>query len=142
MELPLRLLVSAVVVGLTAPVFVSGLSAVEAAQASERAAGAVDALVRAAQDFYLAGGGAQTMPVDLAGGVTVRVESVTIGDAPGGPRATTATYKLSGQPPVFLLTDPPVPMAADGGPLHLGPGAHIVRVSFDGEGPVRLAVVG
>jgi type II secretory pathway pseudopilin PulG len=142
MELPLRLLVSAIVVGVTAPAVVSGLSAVETAQASERAAAAVDALVRAAQDFYLAGGGAQAIPVDLGGGVTVRVESVTIGDAPGGPRATTAAYTLSGQPPVFLRTDPPVPMAGDAGPLRLGAGAHVVRVSFEGQGPVRLAVVG
>lgn len=142
MELPLRLFVSSVVVGLTAPAVLSGLAAVEAAQASERAAAAVDALVRAAQDFYLAGGGAQAIRVDLGGGVTVHVESVTVGDAPGGPLATTATYTLSGQLPVFLLTDPPVPMAGDAGPLRLGPGPHVVRVAYEGEGPVRLAVVG
>jgi len=142
MELPLRLLVAAVVVGITVPTIVSGLSAYEAQQISLQAAQAIDAVFRAAQDFYSAGGGAQTIPVDLSGGVSVRLEYATIGDAPGGSRATTGTYKLSGQPPVFLLSDPPVPMTADGGPLRLGPGRHRVLVSYPGEGPVRLAVTG
>ncbi len=141
MELPLRVLVAAVVVGLTLPAIVSGLSAVEAAQVSARAEAAVDAIVRAAQDFYLAGGGAQTLRVDCSGGTTVRLESVSVGDVPGGPLATSARYKVSGQPAVFLLADPPVPMAADGGPLRLGPGRHTVSVSYEGVGPVRLAVV-
>jgi len=141
MELPLRLLVSAVVVGLTVPPVLSGLSAHEAGQVSVRVERGVDAIVRAAEDLYVAGGGAETIRVDLGGGVTVRVEYVVLGDAVGGPRAATGAYKLSGQQSVFLLSDPPVPMTGDGGPLHLGPGRHAVRVSYEGAGPVRLAVV-
>ena len=142
MELPLRLLVSAVVVGLTLPAFVSGLSAYEAAQVSVRVQQGIDAIVRGAEDLFVAGGGAQTIHVDFGGGVTVRVEYVVLGDVPGGPRAPTATYKLTGQGPVFLLSDPPVPMAGTAGPLRLGPGSHAVRVSYEGDGPVRLSVVG
>jgi len=142
MELPLRLLVSAVVVGLTVPAVLSGLSAYEAGQMSVRVEQGIDAIVRAAEDFYLAGGGAQTIRVDLDGGATVHVEYVIVGDAAGGPRATTAAYKLTGQQAVFLLSNPPVPMTGDQGPLRLGPGRHSVRVSYEGEGPVRLAVVG
>ncbi|HYS71517.1 MAG TPA: hypothetical protein VEM95_03750 [Thermoplasmata archaeon] len=141
MELPLRLLIGAVVVGLTVPTILSGLNAYEVQQVSLQAARAVDAIVRAAQDFYLAGGGAETIPVDLGGGVSVRVEYVSLGDGPDGPRATTATYKLTGQQAVFLLTDPPVPMSGGEGPLGLGPGRHVVRVAYAGDGPVRLAVV-
>ena len=141
MELPLRLLVSVAVVGLTAPAVLGGLSVYEAEQASGRATEAVDRIVRTAQAFYLAGDGAEDVRVDLGGGVTSRVEYVMIGDAPGGARAPSASYKVSGQAAAFVLADPPVPMAGDGGPLRLGPGAHTVRVSYDGFGPVRLAEV-
>jgi hypothetical protein len=141
MELPLRLLISVAVAGLTAPAVLGGLSAYEAEAASASAMRAIDAVVRAAQAFYLAGDGAEDVRVDLGGGVTARVEFVSIGDAPGGARMPTASYKVSGQAVAFLLTDPPVPMAADGGPLRLGTGPHTVRVSYDGSGPVRLVEV-
>lgn len=140
MELPLRVLVSAVVVGLATPAILGGLSAYESHQASLRALQAIEAIVRAAQAFFFAGGGADEIRVDLSGGVTARIEHVTIGDAPGGPRSPSATYKVSGQSEAFLLADPPVPMAGDGGPLRLGPGRHTVRIAYEGEGPVRLVV--
>jgi len=141
MELPLRLLVSVAVAGLAVPAIVGGLSAYETGSASERALQAIDAVVRVAQSLYLAGDGAEDVRVDLGGGVTARVEYVSIGDAPGGARMPTASYKISGEAVAFLLADPPVPMATDGGPLLLAAGAHTVRVSYDGEGPVRLAEV-
>lgn len=141
MELPLRLLVSVSVVALTAPAVLGGLSAYEAEAASERAVRAVEAVVRTAQALYLAGDGAEDVRVDLGGGVTARVEYVSIGDAPDGRMVAAASYQISDQAAAFLLSDPPVPMAADGGPLRLGPGVHTVRVSYDGSGPVRLAEV-
>ena len=140
MDLPFRLLVSAVVVGLTVPTIVAGLSAYEAAHVSRTAELAIDAIVRVAQRLYLAGGGAEDVVVDLGGGVTAKVEYARVGDAPGGPLAPSAAYKVSGQPEVFLLADPPVPMAGVGGPLHLGPSRSVVRVSYEGAGPVALAV--
>src|SRR3989304_6223023 len=84
MELPLRLLVAAVVVGLTVPAIHGGLNAYETAQASRTAEVAIDAVVRVAQRLYLSGGGAQDVVVDLSGGVTARVEYVRIGDTAGG----------------------------------------------------------
>src|SRR3972149_6646132 len=117
MDLPLRLLVSAAVVGLTAPAVLGGLAAYEAGHASLQASQAIEAVVRAAQAFYLAGDGAEDVRVDLGGGgtrgargggVPARVEYVAIGDAPGGPRAPSAAYKVSGQPEVFVLADPAV----------------------------------
>lgn len=140
MELPLRLLVSAVVSGLTIPAILGGLNTYEVHRASAQAEGAIDAIVRTAQAFYFAGGGSQIVRVDLTGGITANVEHVEVGDGPGGPRAPSATYKVTGLPAVFLLSDPPVPMAGEGGPLRLGPGVHAVRVSFEGDGPVHLAV--
>ena len=142
MELPLRLLVSSVVVGLTLPAVVSGFSALEYAQLSVRVTEGLDAIVHAAQDFYLAGGGAQTVRVDFGGAVTVHVEYITIGDARGGPWSATVSYKLTGLSPVFLLSDPPIPMTSGDGPLRLGPGRHVVRVSYDGNDAVLLEVVG
>ena len=142
MELPFRVLVAAVVVGLTVPTVSTGLSAYESQQLSVRAVQAVDAVVRVAQQFYVSGGGAEDVRVDLDGGITARIEHLAIGDAAGGSMAATARYQISGQREAFLIADPPVPMAGEDGPLRLGPGRHVVRVSHDGEGPVRLAVVG
>ena len=140
MDLPLRLLVSAVVVGLTIPAVLGGLNAYEAEAASARAVGTIDAVVRVAQRFYVSGGGSEDVRVDLRGGIAVRVEGISIGDRIGGPHATLAAYRITGRPIVFLRSDPAVPMAGDGAPLSLGPGVHAVRVSYDGAGPVRLVV--
>ena len=141
MELPFRVLVAAVVVGLTVPTVFSGLAAYESQQLSVRAVQAVDAVVRVAQQFYVSGGGAEDVRVDLSGGMTARIEHAVIGDVEGGPLASTARYRISGQPEGFLIADPPVPMVGEDGAFWLGPGRHVVRVSYEGEGPVRLAVV-
>lgn len=140
MELPLRVLVSAVVVGLTVPAIMGGLAAYETQQMAVRAQQAIEAIVRAAQAFYVAGGGAEDVRIDLSGGVTAKVEYITIGDRDGGPRAPSAAYRVTGQTETFLLSDPPVPMCGGASALRLGPGVHVVRVSYDGDGPVRLAV--
>lgn len=140
--LPFQLLVSAVVVSLTVPTVFAGLSAYEVQQVSARAAAAVEAVVRVAQRFHLSGGGAQDVRVDLAGGLTARVESVAIGDVPDGAWAASARIRVSGRSEIVLVASPLVPMAGPDGPLVLGPGRHVVRVAFDGQAPVRLAVVG
>lgn len=140
--LPFQILVSVIVVGLTAPVVLSGLSAYEVQEVSARAAAAVEAVVRLAQRFYLSGGGAQDVRVDLEGGLTARVEHVAIGDRPGGAWAASARIQVSGQSEFVLVAAPPVPMAGPDGPLFLGPGRHWVHVSYDGQGPVRMAAVG
>jgi len=140
MDLPFRLVVSAVVVGITVPAVHGGLSAYETQQASVRAQQAIESIVRVAQVFYVAGGGAEEIRVDLAGGVTAKVEHVALGDRVGGPRAPSAAYKVTGQRETFLLSQPPVPMAGPDGPFRLGPGVHVVRVSYEGDGPVRLAL--
>ncbi len=141
-ELPFRVLVAAVVVALTVPTVFTGLSAYESQQLSVRAMQAVEAVVRVAQHFHVSGGGVEDVRVDLRGGITGRIERILIGDVAGGPLAATARYRVSGQQEAFLIADPPVPMAGDDGPLWLSPGLHVVRVSYEGEGPVRLAVVG
>jgi len=141
-DLPFRVLVAAVVVGITVPTVFAGLSAYESSQLEVRALQAVDAIVRVAQQFYVSGGGAEDVRVDLEGGLTARIEHISIGDVSGGPMATTARYQISGQREAFLVADPAVPMAGEDGPLRLAQGRHVVRVSHDGEGPVRLAVVG
>ena len=142
LELPFRVLVAAVVVGLTAPTVFAGLSAYESQQLSVRVLQGVDAIVQVAQQFYVSSGGAEDVRLDFGGGITARVDHVSIGDVSGGTLATTVRYRISGQPEAFLISDPPVPMEGEAGPLTLGPGLHVVRVSYDGEGPVRLSVVG
>lgn len=138
MDLPLRVLVAAVVAGITVLAVLGGLGAAEGQQAVLRAEAAIDAVVRLAQRFYLAGGGGEELRVDLGGGVTAKVEYVRIGDVPGGAWASAAAYRVTGQPETYVVADPPVPMAGDGGPMVLGPGLHRVRIAYDGEGPVRL----
>ncbi len=139
--LPLRLLISAVVAGLTVPAILGGLGPLEADQASVRAQREIDRIVRSAQDFYLSGGGSEDLRIDLSGGFMARVESVRIGDAPGGPFAGTASYRVTGQAEAYLVLRPAVPLAGSDAPLVLGPSMQTVRVAYDGEGPVRLAVV-
>jgi hypothetical protein len=141
-ELPFRVLIATIVVGLTGPTALAGFSAYEGVQLSNRAVAAVDAIVRVAQQFFLSGGGAEDVPVDLLGGITARLEYARIGDVVDGPLGPSARFRISGQPETFLLADPPVPMTAGDGPLELPPGRHVVRVEYEGDGPVRLAVVG
>lgn len=141
MDLPFRIVVSAIVVGVTVPTVLAGLSAYESHQLSIRAMQAIDAIVRAAHQIHVWGGGAERVRVDLAGGLTAHIEYLLIGDVPGGPMASTARYKVSGVPEVFLISDPPVPMEGDEGPLRLGVGRYEVRVWQEYEGPVRLAVI-
>ena len=140
-DLPLRLLIGIVILGLTVPAIVSGLSAYETQQMTVRVTQEIERLVQVAQQFYLSGGGAEDVRLHFDGGMTAKVESIAIGDVPGGPLATSASYRLSGQQERFLLSDPPVPMAGPDGPLRLGPGVHTVRVSYEGDGPVRLAAI-
>ena len=52
MDLPLRVLVAAVVAGVTVPAVLGGLGAAEGQQAVLRAEQAIDAVVRVAQRFY------------------------------------------------------------------------------------------
>jgi len=141
-DLPFRVLVAAVVVGLTVPTVITGLAAYESQHLAVRAVQAVDAVVQVAQQFYVSGGGAEDVNVDLEGGITTRIEHLVIGDAAGGSLATTARYQISGQREAFLIADPPVPMTGEDGPLRLEQGRHVVRVSYEGVGPVRLAVIG
>lgn len=141
MDLPFRILVSAIVIGLTAPTVFAGLSAYESRELSVRAMRGIDAIVQAAQQIHLSGGGADRVRVDFVGGLTAHIEYVLIGDASGGSMASAARYKVLGIPEVFLLSDPPVAMEGEGGPLHLGPGRHEVRVWQEDEGPVRLVVI-
>lgn len=138
---PLRLLVATIVVGLMAPAVFSGLVAFEAQQASVGALVASDGVLRAAHALYLYGGGVRDIRVQLPHGVASRVEYVQFGDEPGGSLATTVRIKVTGQPETILLADPPVPMTAGAGALLLPAGVHRVRVSYAGEGPVRLAVI-
>ncbi len=125
---------------MTVPAILGGLNVYEMNHASLQAEQAIDAIVRAAQAFYIAGGGAEDVRVDLSGGITAKVEYVLIGDRADGPRAPSAAYKVTGLQEALVLSDPPVPMVGDEGPLRLGPGVHTVRVSFDGDGAVRLSV--
>ncbi|MGI0148923.1 MAG: hypothetical protein ACREDF_05270, partial [Thermoplasmata archaeon] len=67
MELPFRVFVAAIVVGLTVPTVFAGLSAYESQQLSVRAIQTIDAIVRVAQEIYLSGGGVEDVRVDLGG---------------------------------------------------------------------------
>ncbi len=128
--LPLQLLIVAVVAGITAPVVYAGLATYDRGQVESRVRGEILRLTRAAQQYLIAGGGAETLGLDLEGGTFTSVLYVTVGDVVGGPFASTVRYRLSGDAEETILVDgPSVPMAGpDGKALSLVAGLYRVHL--------------
>ena len=78
--LPLQLLIVVVILGITVPVVYAGLDAYDHGQVRIRVEGEVLRLTRAAQQYAVAGGGAETLEVDLRGGTFASLMYVWIGD--------------------------------------------------------------
>ncbi len=133
--LPLQLLIVAVVAGITAPVVYAGLATYDRGQVESRVRGEVLRLTRAAQQYLIAGGGAETLSLDLRGGTFTSVLYVTIGDAVGGPLASTVRYRLSGDTEETILVEKPtVPMAGpDDKPLSLLAGVYDLHLEVLGD---------
>src|SRR3989304_2070275 len=94
--LPLQLLIVAIVMGITVPVVYAGLDAYDHGQVARRVEGEVLRLAHAAQQYAVAGGGAETLELDFRGGSFTSVLYVWIGDRPGGAFPNVRRYRLEG----------------------------------------------
>jgi len=127
--LPLQLLIVAIVAGITAPMVYAGLDAYDRGQVESRVRGELMRLVRAAQQYRIAGGGSETLELDLRGGYFVPVERVLIGDEAGGPFQSAIRYRVGGDERAILAERPSVSMAGpDGKALSLVAGAYAIRL--------------
>src|SRR3989449_10815561 len=128
--LPLQLLIVVIVAGITAPVVYAGLDAYDRGQVDTRVQGEVLRLTRAAQQYAIAGGGAETLTLDFRGGLFVSVTYVWIGDRPGGSFANVVRYRISGEGErVVLVERPAVSLAGpDNRTLALGPGTYEIHL--------------
>ncbi len=136
--LPLQLLIVVIVIGITVPSVYAGLSASERQQLDLRVRDRIHRVVATAQAFYIAGGGADVVEVDLTGLLTVSVEYVRFGGTGGN--ASLVAFRLTGGAEHVVVTEPTVPMLGPNhGALALGPGLHRVRVEA-ADGLIRLSV--
>jgi hypothetical protein len=109
---PLQLLIVAIVAAITAPVVYAGLETYDRGQVESRVRGEVLRLTRAAQQYLVAGGGAETLALDFRGGFIVSVQYVWIGDRVGGAYGNAVRYRIGGgSERVVLVENPPVAMA-------------------------------
>jgi len=122
--LPLQLLIVAIVMGITVPVVYAGLDAYDHGQVQRRIEGELLRLTHAAQQYSIAGGGAETLALDLRGGSFTSLEYVWIGDRPGGPFTNVVRYRISGEGEQAIVVDrPTVSMSGPSGTtLVLGAG--------------------
>ncbi len=122
--LPLQLLIVAIVLGITVPVVYAGLDAYDRGQVRTRVEGELLRLTHAAQQYAVAGGGAETLALDLRGGTFTTMEYAWIGDRPGGPFANVVRYRISGEGErAIVIERPTVSMSGpDGTTLVLGAG--------------------
>ncbi len=138
---PLQLLIVAIVAGITAPAVYAGLDAYDRGQVESRVRGELLRLTRAAQQYRIAGGGSETLTLDLRSGTFTAMEEVAIGDRAGSPLASTVRYRVGGDEGTIVVERPSVPMAGpDGGPLVLTAGTVALRLEVCEEG-VLVSVV-
>lgn len=128
--LPLQLLIVAIVAGITAPVVYAGLDAYDRGQVGSRIQGEVLRLTRAAQQYAVAGGGAETITLDFRGGLFVSVQYVRIGDQAGGTFANVVRYRVGGEGERIVLVErPAVSMSGpDGQTLTLGAATYAIHL--------------
>jgi len=128
--MPLQLLIVAIVAGITVPVVYAGLDAYDRGQVETRVRGEAFRLMRVAQQYSVAGGGAETLQVDLRGGAFVPLLYLRIGDHGGGPYANVVRYRIGGEDERFVLAEHPTVLMAgtDGETLALGPGTYAIHL--------------
>lgn len=112
-SLPMRLMVVAVVVSMSVVPAAEALEAFQHRDFLMRAGTQMDILVAAAQIITVEGAGsARTFEMDFSGGGSLSLVSITIGDTPGGPNASSVVLRLSdGASMVRTASDPPVNLA-------------------------------
>lgn len=139
--LPLQLLIVAVVAGITAPAVYAGLDVYDRGQVESRVRGELLRLTGAAQQYRIAGGGSETLDLDLRGGYFTAMERVAIGDRAGSPLQSTVRYRIGGDDRTIVVERPSVPMAGpDGEALALMAGRVSIRLEVREESVVVSVV--
>ncbi len=139
--LPLQLLIVAIVAGITAPAVYAGLDAYDRGQVESRVRAELLRLTRAAQQYRIAGGGSETLDLDLRGGFFTAMEYAMIGDRAGSPLQSTVRYRVGGDERTIVVERPSVPMAGpDGEALSLTAGTASIRLEVL-EDTIRVSVV-
>ena len=125
--LPLKLIITALVLSITIPASVNALQAYDRMQAQENVRSEVEHLALAARQVYLGGTGSQrAIQFNPDGGMFYKLDWISIGDAPGGQNESAIFYCFGDSSTrAILISNPQVPLRGeDGDAVHLGPGRH------------------
>jgi len=130
--MPLRLLISAVILAIIVPTAWAGLSSYTHTKAEADMQGQLDLLTAAIHQVYFGGpGNMRNVEVRADGGAGASLEYLRLGDAlPSGGDRYLVRFKFDGRPErVHIVTDPSVMMTSpSNSPLELGPGHHTLRI--------------
>jgi hypothetical protein len=143
--LPLKLVIVAVIVGISTPIVYSGLHTYEKGKLDVQLRAEVGALADIARLVFSGGpGNAQIIEVDLSGGATSHVDYVLVGDVEGGAYQCCIRYRVKGSPEQsYLVEGPNVPlMSSAGAALKLLEGRHNVNLECKGSGASMYVEVG
>ncbi len=127
---PLKLVVTSLVLALSLPTVYSGLHLYDALSTENRILRELERIVIAVKQVYFGGAGStRTIDVDLSSGMFTLVNSVRIGDKPDGNYSNVIRYSINGQENLVVVHDPSVPMISDSGDaLILPAGKHTLRL--------------
>jgi hypothetical protein len=125
--LPLKLIITALVLSITIPASVNALQAYDRMQAQENVRNEVEHLIISARQVYLGGAGSQrVIEFNPDGGMFYHLDWVSIGDAVGGQNESAIFYRFEdGSTKVILISNPRVALRGEGGGgVRIGPGRH------------------
>lgn len=143
-SLPLRLLIIALVAGMSVVPAAQALEALEDRDFLSRAGIVMDKVVHTAQMLSMQGPGAsRTVELDLSSGGSLRAVRLVVGDSPEGPYANVLVLELSsGAKMVRMALDPPVRMSSQfGAGLEVGSERFSLRLETHmADGPCIVLV--
>ena len=125
--LPLKLIITALVLSITIPASVNALQAYDRIQAEEGVQAEVEHLALSARQVYLGGSGSQrVVQFNPKGGMFYTLEWVAIGGPVGSQNTSSIFYRFEGgSTRGIVLTNPQIPVQGeDGNAVMLGPGNH------------------
>ncbi len=128
-DMPMLLMVSAIVTAIAVPIFWSAYEDVSAEMVMGEVLEAADMLFRCGSTV-LSGGEGSSMEVelDLTGSGSVSVEEFTIGGPASGARSLLITFTLSNSDTGHLTHSPPLRLS---GPVILHEGQYKLRISHE-----------
>jgi hypothetical protein len=110
--MPLRLIITMVVLAITIPLIFGSLRAYDRARTEQQLASEIDEFTIMAQLVYISGpGNSAVIEFNCPSGSFTTVESVKFGDVPGGNFSSVIRYTVRGSPEVnMVVKSPNMPM--------------------------------